>query len=267
MTTVSDILKVLCDFAPLHLAADFDNPGFLVGRGESEVRKVIVALDITGDVIDEAKAVGAELIVAHHPIIFSAEKSVTDRSITGDKVLRMAEAGIAGICMHTNLDFCRDGINDILARLLGIENPMPVEPLEDGTIGGGRYGDCKKEMELSEFLPMLCEKLSSEGVRYHDAGKPVKKLAVGGGSCGEYILEAKRLGCDTIVTADIKHNQFLDAKELSINAIDAGHFATENIVCETLCEIIRKIFPSLSVSIAKSNIDSTSYFKIAERKK
>ena len=113
---------------------------------------------------------------------------------------------------------------------------------------------------------MLCEKLSSEGVRYHDAGRPVKKLAVGGGSCGEYILLAERLGCDTVVTADIKHNQFLDAKELSINAIDAGHFATENIVCEKFCEILRENFPSLSVSVAKSNVDATSYFKIAERK-
>lgn len=168
--------------------------------------------------------------------------------------------------MHTNIDFCRDGINDILARLLGIENPMPVEPMEDGTVGGGRYGVCKTEMELSEFLPMLCEKLSSEGVRYHDAGRPVRKLAVGGGSCGEYILAAASLGCDTVVTADIKHNQFLDAKELSINAIDAGHFATENIICEKLCELIKESFPSLSVSVAKSNVDCTGYFKISERK-
>ena len=266
MITVSDIYKALCDFAPLHLAAGFDNPGFLVGRGDREVTKVVVALDITSDVIREAKEAGAELIVAHHPIIFTPEKSITDNTITGEKILQMAEAGIAGICMHTNIDFCRDGINDILASLLGIENAKPIEPQEDGSVGGGRYGFCKTEMELSEFLPMLCEKLSSEGVRYHDAGRPVKKLAVGGGSCGEYILMAAQLGCDTVVTADIKHNQFLDAKELSINAIDAGHFATENIICEKLCELIRESFPSLSVAIAKSNIDCTGYFKISERK-
>ncbi len=266
MTTVNDILKVLFDFAPKSLALSYDNPGFLVGRGEREVKKVLVALDITSAVIREAKEMGAELIVSHHPIIFSGEKSITDESVTGSLVLSMAEAGIAAICMHTNLDSAQGGVNDILADLFEIEDAKPLDPVEDGTVGIGRYGECRKEIAFADFLTLVCEKLSCEGVRFHDAGKTVKKLAVGGGSCGDYIVEAARLGCDTIVTADIKHNQFLDARELSINAIDAGHFATENIVCEKLCEIMRENFRSLSVAIAKSNMDATSYFKIAERK-
>jgi len=265
MITVNDILKELFAFAPKELAEDYDNPGFLVGRGGSEVKKVIVALDITGDVVREAKEKGAELIVAHHPIIFNATKSVTDESVTGELVLRLAESGIAAICMHTNLDSAKDGVNDILASLLGLENGLPLDPCGDGTVGLGRYGDCRTEMKLAEFLPLVCEKLSAEGLRYHDAGKSVRRLAVGGGSCGDYIAEAARLGCDTIVTADIKHNQFLEARELSINAIDAGHFETENIVCEKLLEVIRGKFPKLSVSIAESNTASASYFKV-ERK-
>lgn len=266
MITVNDILKALFDFAPGCLAESYDNPGFLVGRGEREVKKVIVALDITGEVIREAKETGAELIVSHHPVIFNGEKSITDETVTGRLVLSMAEANVAAICMHTNLDSAKGGVNDILADLFGIEDAKPLDPIEDGTVGIGRYGARAQKMPLSEFLPLVCEKLSSDGVRFHDAGKPVKKLAVGGGSCGDYITVAKSLGCDTIVTADIKHNQFLDARELSINAIDAGHFATENIVCEKLCGIIRENFPSLSVSIAKSNTDAVNYFKISERK-
>ncbi len=266
MITVNDVLKVLFDFAPKSLALSYDNPGFLVGRGEREVKKVLVALDITGDVIREAKDTGAELIVSHHPIIFNAEKSITDETVTGSLVLSLAEEGIAAICMHTNLDSARGGVNDILADLLGIENAKPLDPVEDGTVGIGRFGEIRRETELSEFLAFVCEKLPCEGVRFHNAGKPVKKLAVGGGSCGDYIVEAARLGCDTIVTADIKHNQFLDARELSINAIDAGHFATENIVCEKICEIIRESFPSLTVSVVESNTDATNYFKISERK-
>lgn len=266
MTTVNDILKVLFDFAPKSLALDYDNPGFLVGCGGREVKKILVALDITSDVICEAKETGAELIVSHHPIIFSGEKSITDNTVTGSLVLSMAEAKLAAICMHTNLDSAKGGVNDILADLFEIENAAPLDPVEDGTVGIGRYGVRRSEMQLSEFLKLVCDVLSCEGVRFHDAGKPVRKLAVGGGSCGDYITAAKSLGCDTIVTADIKHNQFLDARELSINAIDAGHFATENIVCEKLCEIIRESFPSLSVSQAKSNTDAVKYFKISERK-
>lgn len=266
MTTVNDILKVLFDFAPKSLALSYDNPGFLVGRGEREVKKVLVALDITGAVIREAKETGAELIVSHHPVIFNGEKSITDETVTGGIVLSLAEANIAAICMHTNLDCAHGGVNDILADLFGIEDAKPLDPIEDGTVGIGRYGEIKSETELSEFVTLVCKKLSCEGVRFHDAEKKVKKLAVGGGSCGDYIVEAARLGCDTIVTADIKHNQFLDARELSINAIDAGHFATENIVCEKICEIIRENFPSLSVEIARNNIDATSYFKTSERK-
>lgn len=266
MITVNDVLKMLFDFAPKSLALSYDNPGFLVGRGEREVKKVLVALDITSAVIREAKEKGAELIVSHHPVIFNAEKSITDETVTGSIVLSLAEAGIAAICMHTNLDSARGGVNDILADIFEIENAKPIEPVEDGSVGLGRYGEIKREMELSEFLQIVCEKLPCEGVRFHNAGRKVKKLAVGGGSCGDYITVAKSLGCDTIVTADIKHNQFLDARELSINAIDAGHFATENIVCDKICKIIRERFPSLSVSVAESNTDATNYFKISERK-
>ena len=266
MMTVNDVLKALFDFAPKSLALSYDNPGFLVGRGESEVKKILVVLDITSAVIREAVDTGANLIVSHHPVIFNGEKSITDASVTGELVLSMAEAGISAICMHTNLDSARGGVNDILADLFGIENAKPLDPIEDGTVGIGRYGEIGCAMELSEFLSVVCEKLSCGGVRYHDAGKTVKKLAVGGGSCGDFITVAKELGCDTIVTADIKHNQFLDARELSINAIDAGHFATENIVSEKLCEVILESFPDASVSIAKSNTDATAYFKISERK-
>ena len=265
MTTVLDILKTLEAAAPLSLAADFDNPGFLVGRGGSEVSKVLVALDITGAVIDEAIAKGAELIVSHHPVIFGSISSVTDCDVTGRLVSRMIENGISAICMHTNLDFARGGVNDILAELLELSDVSPVEPMEDGMVGGGRIGTLPNEKKLSEFLPEICGKLSCQGVRYYDAARPVRKVAVGGGSCGEYVKLAVKLGCDTLVTSDIKHNQFLDARELSINVIDAGHFETENIVCPRICEIIRADFPELSVEVAEKNLAPASYFTVFER--
>ncbi len=265
MTTILDVLKVLDAAAPLRLAMDFDNPGFLVGRGKREVTKIIVALDITADVIKEAKEKGAELIVSHHPVIFGERKTVTDCDVTGSIVVNLIENGISAICMHTNLDSARGGVNDVLAQMFGIKNAVPVEPVDDGSVGCGRYGELECETTMPALLSEICKKLSCEGVRYYDAGRKVKKVVVGGGACGEYIKLAKKLGCDTVITADIKHNQFLDARELSINAVDAGHFATENIICPRLCEIIKESFPDMCVNIAEINTDTARYFTIFER--
>lgn len=265
MITVSDVLSALLKKAPLELAMSFDNPGFLVGSGGDEIKKIIVALDITDKVIDEAISVGANLIVSHHPVIFGERKAVTDSDITGRLLLKMIKNGISAICMHTNLDCARGGVNDILADLFGIENRRPVEPCGEDGEGCGRFGELSEESTLSEFLPRICEILSANGLRYFDAKRPVKKLMVGGGSCGDYVSYAAEFGCDTLITADIKHNQFLDAAELSINAIDAGHFATENIVCPYICDIIKSSFPTIQVDIANSNIDITDYFKANER--
>lgn len=262
MIRVIDILNVLEEAAPSRLAASYDNVGFIVGHKDKEVKKVMVALDITGAVIDEAVAAGAELIVSHHPIIFGSVSTVTDCDVTGSLLLKLIENGISAICMHTNLDSAAGGVNDVLASALGICDTKPVEPQEDGTVGGGRYGTLGKSEELSAFLSKVCAALKTRGVKYHDAGKTVVRVAVGGGSCGEYIKTAHSLGCDTVVTADIKHNQFLEAKELGINAIDAGHFATEDVVCPRLCEIILEKYPEISVKIADADIDCTQLFTV-----
>ncbi len=265
MITVLDILKVLEKTAPISLAESYDNPGFLVGRGKREVKKVIVALDITSEVIREAVEKRAELIVSHHPIIFGERKTVTDCDITGRCVVEMLENGLSAICMHTNLDFASGGVNDVLAELFGIKNPLPIEPKEDGITGGGRYGELACETTMQKLIPEICKKLSCRGLRYYDSGRGVKKIAVGGGSCGEYIQVAERLGCDTVITSDIKHSQFLQARELSMNVVDAGHFATENVICPRLRDVISEHFPGISVSIAESNTDTASYFTSFER--
>ena len=119
MIKVVDILKALEKVAPVHLAADYDNVGFIVGHKESPADKIIVALDITGDVIDEAIQTGARLIVSHHPIIFGSRSTVTDCDVTGALVLKLIENGISAICMHTNLDSAKGGVNDALAEALG----------------------------------------------------------------------------------------------------------------------------------------------------
>lgn len=262
MTNVNDIFNTLENAAPCRLAEEYDNPGFLVGRKNASVSKVLVALDITEKIVDEARKAGAELIVSHHPVIFKSRKRVTDEDVCGSVLLALIENKIAAICMHTNLDSAKGGVNDVFAEKLGLEKISVLCTGSEEGAGLGRFGELTEERTLEAFLSDVCRALDTSGVRYHNAGKPVKKVAVGGGSCGSFIPLAAALGCDTIVTADIKHNEFLDAAALGINAIDAGHFATEDIICPRICEIISAKHPELDVRIAEADGDCTKFFTV-----
>ena len=257
MAQVKDIYDHINAMAPFAIQLDFDNAGLLVGRKTAEVNTVLVALDITEDVITEAVDLGAQLIVAHHPVIFSPLKAVTDGSPTGERVLSLAERGIAAICAHTNLDAAQGGVNDLLAQALGLTEPEPLH--QDGTDGQGRpYGigrvgvlNPPEPLNAPAFARFVKETLNAACVRCLDAGVPVRRVAVGGGSCGSMLRDAVAAGCDTFVTSDVKYDVFLDAKELGINLLDAGHFATENVVTEPLANSLKTAFPELTVQVSR----------------
>lgn len=243
MITVCDVEKKLFDWAPLELAVSWDNVGHLVGEPEAEVKKVLVALDITETVVQEAIDCGADLIVAHHPVMncrWHEVQHIRSDDAQGRILINMIRNGISAICMHTNLDAAEGGVNDALAEKLGLAG---IELLNEEKIG--RVGTLKCELPLVEFTRFVVESLGCNGLRYIDAGKPVHRVAVGGGACSGYIGQAIALGCDTFVTSDLKYNDFLDTK--GINLIDAGHFPTENVVCPVVVEYLQKAFPELTV--------------------
>ncbi len=254
MKTVKEIFDYLDKKAPVAYKMDFDNPGFLVGDAKWPVEKIVLALDITNEVIDEAVEAGAGLIVSHHPLFFSL-KSVNSETSTGARAVRMIENKIAGICMHTNLDAVHEGVNDALALKLEL---CDIEAFEmSGTdangdfYGIGRIGRLPEPVGMAQFLPMVKTALEGNGLRYHDAGKPVSRVAVGGGSCGNYLELAAEMGCDTFVTSDVKYDTFLDAKRMGINIIDADHFCTENVVIPVLERWLRAEFPETELIISK----------------
>lgn len=256
MTKVSDILSFLEEKAPCGLKLEFDNVGHLVGRAGQEVHKVLVALDITDEVIEEAKEWGAELIVSHHPLIFFAVKSVTDESWVGRRILRMAEEGIAAICMHTNLDAAQGGVNDALMKALGAEVSETLDPVS----GIGRIGELPEPMDFGGFLAYVKSALAVNGLRYHDAGRPVRRIGCCGGSGGGDIALAHEAGCDCYVTADVKYDQFLEAKNLGIGLIDADHFCTENVVVPVLAGWLREAFPSIDVRISEKHAQTAQFY-------
>ena len=264
MTKVKDVFEYLNSIAPTALKMDFDNVGLLVGGEDNDVSKVLVALDITDEVIDEAISYGAELIVSHHPIIFEPVKEVLCSDLVGRKLVKLIKNDISAICMHTNLDIAEGGVNDALMTALGGVSGAYLEftgvDSNGEKQGCGRVGELECEMTMPEFLEKCKTALNSNGLRYYDAGIKVKKLAVMGGSGGSEVELAKAAGCDTYVTSDIKYNNFLDAKELGINLIDADHFCTENVIIPVLCDKLTAQFTECEIKISERHCQTAQFF-------
>lgn len=264
MAAVKDIYCFLDSKAPFHSQLGFDNSGLLVGHEDQTVTKILIALDITEEVIREAAEKGADLIVSHHPVIWEGAKSVTDTSILGRKLLLLIEKGIAAICAHTNLDAAVGGVNDCLAAKLGLVDTSLLKTYgvyEDGTsFGIEQVGTLPGEpVSLVEFASDVKNRLGSNGVRYADAGRPVHRVAIGGGSCSGSMKDVLAAGCDTFVTADVKYDGFLDAVAIGLNLIDAGHFPTENVVCPTLASWIKQEFETVDVVISECHKEIFNY--------
>ena len=267
MITVENVLEYLFTIAPVEAKMDFDNVGLLVGRKDARVNRALVSLDITNDVITEALDIGAELIVSHHPLFFSL-KSITDDDTIGQKLIRIISGGISAICMHTNLDAAKGGTSDALAIAAGIANGSAFAELLDdegklqnGTpYSYGRAGCIQNPLSLEKYLELLKKALKTDGLRYYDAGKEVYKVAVVSGSGGDYLLASKKRGCDTLVTADIKYDVFLEAMELGMNLIDGGHYTTENLVTGTLVEKLCIEFPQVATRASTNHSQIVRHF-------
>lgn len=261
MTTVRDIEQYLYAWAPRELAESWDNVGLLVGDPEAEVHRVLVALDVTPQVVAEAIEKGCQLIAAHHPVMncaWNQVQTVRTDDRQGRVLTELIRHGIAAICMHTNLDAAPGGVNEVLAQKLGLSD---LKMLTEEKIG--RIGTLKCEIPLVEFTHSVIELLGCNGLRYVDAGRPVHRVAVGGGACGCYIPQAIAAGCDTFVTSDLKYNDFLDTEGL--NLIDAGHFPTENVVCPALRDRLAEAFPAVDVLCSTSHSREIIQYCIKEK--
>ena len=262
MTTVADILHYIETLAPVSMKEDWDHVGLNCGHLNQQVRTVLVALDPFAEACREAKEVGADLLVTHHVLIWKPG-FVTDQDEQGRNTLYLIENGIAHINAHTNLDFAPGGVNDVLASTLGLTGVSVVNPSgvdEQGREWGLLRCGTVAEQPLADFLRMVKDRLHCPGLRYVDGGKPVRKVAVGGGACADEMAEAFGAGCDTFVTSDVKYNHFHTAYELGLNLIDAGHFYTENPVMHVLAGKLAAAFPEVTVKFSEKHADPMKFF-------
>jgi dinuclear metal center YbgI/SA1388 family protein len=235
---VIDIYNYIDSFAPFSSAMDFDNVGILVGNKEKAVNKVLTCLDITPSAIESALTVGAQLIVSHHPVIFDPINSVSANSA----VYKLCREGIDAICAHTNLDAAAGGVNDVLCNIIGLQNIEIWEPEKIGRIG-------YTESDLNAFAKTVSDKLGIKAVNVVDSGNPVRKVAVMGGSGGGDINNAILAGADTLLTGEMKHSRYIEARSKGLNVVTAGHFDTEFPVIPVLSEMLKNRFPSLEITV------------------
>ncbi len=262
MATVADILTFMETLAPLQMKEDWDRIGLNCGRSDRQVTKILVALDPFWDTCQEARDFGAELLVTHHALIWEPG-FITDQTEQGRNTLFLIENGIAHINAHTNLDCAPGGVNDILAEKLGLESIKVIAPkgmTETGDPWGLLRQGIVMPQPLEQFLATVKAALGCDGLRYVNCGKPVCRVAVGGGACAGEMAQAADAGCDTFVTADVRYNQFWDAKAMGLNLIDAGHFHTENPVCPYLAEKLQEAFPDIEVKLSERHWDCAKFF-------
>lgn len=234
---LKSILDFLCEIAPTETALEFDNVGLLVGNKNADITSCVIALDCTQKIVDVAIEKGAQLIITHHPVIFNPLKKV----LKGDIVYRLIENGISVISMHTNLDIAEKGVNSELLDVLSLNNPTYVN-CEDGF----RFpvAELKETLTADEFAKHVKERLNAT-VKYVGENT-VKRVAVCSGSGADFLFDAKVNGADALVTSECKHHLFNAAAEMGITLIDAGHFNTEDIIIEPLCEMLKTEFPTVN---------------------
>ncbi len=237
---VKEILDFLYGIAPKELAEGFDNVGLLIGDENADVKGVLVALDCFQEVIDRAEDLGANLIITHHPIIFSGLKSITADSL----VFKLIQKGISVISMHTNLDQTQGGVNDALCDALELYD---VEELISSDGFSMRKGYLDQPEDPYSFAKHIKEALGG-AVKFVAGDHDITTVAVCGGSGGDFLFDAVNSGADALVTADIKHHLFIEAGGLGISLYDAGHFNTEDVIVSVLCRDISGAFPELQVS-------------------
>ncbi len=243
-----DLIVKLEQLSPAIYAMDWDNSGLLVGDENREISKVVISVDVTDEVIDEAIREGADMIITHHPLIFSKINRVVATDLTGRRILRMAEQGICCYCMHTNFDVM--GMADAAAEELGlIQSEVLMVTYEDEIAkeGIGRYGFLKDICSLGELAELVKRNFMLEHVTVYGAKETeVAKAAISTGSGKSMIKYALQTDCDVIITGDIDYHTALDSVAQGLCIIDAGHFGLEKLFIRYLKEYLLREAPAVT---------------------
>jgi dinuclear metal center YbgI/SA1388 family protein len=254
--SLSELTEHFESLWPLSGADDWDRPGLATGNPKQEVSQVLLTVDVTADVLHEAKALGCELVVSHHPLLLKGVNFLPEDELKGELVSFAIKNSIALYSAHTNADIVVDGVSEVLARVIGIENPEPLVATGP-SVGHGRIGRLPKAVKLSELANQVFLALPKTNAPVRVAGSleaMVQKVAVVGGAGDSFIQDAKRAGADCFITSDLRHHVSLDAVSdpgHAIGLIDISHFAAESLWLEPTAKILRKNFSGVEFLVSE----------------
>ena len=254
---VKDIISVLEEFAPLSVQESWDNSGLCVGSPEDEVTSVLLGLDCTPALVDEAVACGADMIVTHHPLIFKGVKKISPEDQTGEAIIKAIRAGISVYAAHTSADKVLAGVSGAMAERLGLKNVRILDEDGEGT-GLGTVGEFEVPMTSEEALALVKERF---GLKVVKASKPlegkIERVAMCGGSGGSLIGAAMKSGAQLYISGDISYHNFFTQPGFMI--MDIGHYESEIEIVDILFSLIRKNFPTFAVRITQ-NVNSNPIY-------
>lgn len=258
MNMVSEIYKYIDSIASFSTQEKWDNSGLITGNMNRKVSKVLVCLDITNRVAEEAIEIGAELIISHHPVIFHPLYSLLD----DEPVCKLWKNGISAICVHTPFDCAENGMSDILIELSGFEKTDGILEVLGNTgnpYGFGSVGISDVEYTPAELGRKLHDILNCTVIKYNDGGKNIKKAAFCTGSGGNLIEAAINIGADAYITSEVKHDQWLFAERKGISVFDCGHYHTEIIGMKRLCKMLEAEFSNIEFVMSQEEKDPVNY--------
>lgn len=253
MINCIDVISAIETLAPLHLACEWDNSGLLVGDVNKGIRRLLICLDVDEYVVKEAIDIGADMIISHHPVMFTPVNRLTENA-PHERLLRMlCKSDICLYSAHTNMDCAPGGLNDYLAGKIGINNPKVLEETVDGA-GFGRYGRIKDVTTLEEALKICAKALKLTDLRYvGDLDREIVTVAVNSGSGSDILGKCMEEGVDLLITGDLKYTPARSAYENGVAVIDATHYGTEIIFTELVENYLKSVFDGLEIATSKAN--------------
>lgn len=263
MNKVKDIIKEMEIIAPPFLKENYDNVGLMVGDNEKEVKKILLALDCTKDVVKEAKENNVDLIITHHPLIFRKPSRIVKDDLQGWKIIQLIKNDISLYSSHTNLDSVKGGINEEITKMLGFDNSKLIEPctikgFEDSGIG--RIVKLENEIEINELILLVKEKLQISNLRVAVGNSYVNTIAIINGSGQDFFNQALSKGADCIITGDTSYHFVSDYKEMGVTILDAGHFGTEWIVFKNVMKRLENKFNKIEFIYSKCSKDPYEFY-------
>ena len=238
-TTVTDICLFMNELAPVKYAESWDNPGLLLGHLAQHVHKIMVALDLSPEVAEQAIEQECDIIITHHPYYFSLPKTLAVTDTKMEVLYELIKHDIALYAAHTNLDAAKGGVNDVLAARLGLDEVTEIPRKDCPEQGLARIGVLDEPMALKDFAAKVRDDLGAEHLTYAGGDEPVYKVAVVGGSGADFMEDALAAGADTLVTGDLKYHVAQKALNLGLNVVDGTHQLTESPVVDKLEQVLQ----------------------------